>query len=407
MKFLSVLFVFIFLSVGIYAQRNFKDGYIVTNNNDTIVGLIDYRTNKMNGEMCRFKESDTANEQLFYPGDILEYRYIDEGRYYFTRQVEIGDTKKTVFLEYLIQGIMDLYYYYDAENSLDYYFYSTEDGKMVPLTRKPDVIEGHVLREDRKYRETLKYLFADYPELVSKLDKIQLERKPLIELTKQYHDLACKTGEACVVFQNDYKKRTFAFEFSVYSGVQFTDLSVSINNPRFEGHTFKINNMTYPVIGGQMGISNPKWSKWVSLQIDLSLSYLKGSADYKQDEKWFFKYELKSMTFNGRLNIQYTLPLTSKVRPKIQGGLSTMNLFGLSNTLYSKMEDGGFVHENKDKDYFIPYKDYIGFNLGVGLNYMLNEKQGVFGLVSYEFFEGKGKAKDKVSPLTVKVGYIF
>lgn len=38
----------------LYAQENFRPGYVITNENDTIYGIINFRTAEQNARVCSF-----------------------------------------------------------------------------------------------------------------------------------------------------------------------------------------------------------------------------------------------------------------------------------------------------------------------------------------------------------------
>jgi len=101
-------FIFFVLFASLKAQSNYKKGYVITNDNDTIYGLIDFRTDAINATRCTFKSEQA--EKIYYPGDIAGYKFSDEGKYYVTREVTIDSIPQKFFLEYLVQGMMDLYY---------------------------------------------------------------------------------------------------------------------------------------------------------------------------------------------------------------------------------------------------------------------------------------------------------
>ena len=46
--------------VGVWAQRDYREGYIITNQQDTIYGWIDYRGDIRNAKICSFKETETG-----------------------------------------------------------------------------------------------------------------------------------------------------------------------------------------------------------------------------------------------------------------------------------------------------------------------------------------------------------
>ena len=66
----------LFISVSAIAQNSsFMDGYIVTNDNDTIRGEIALRTDRVNGNECHFRRSPGEAAKVYYPGIIVAYRF--------------------------------------------------------------------------------------------------------------------------------------------------------------------------------------------------------------------------------------------------------------------------------------------------------------------------------------------
>lgn len=175
------------------AQSNYKEGYVITLQGDTLWGEIDYRGNHTMRNICRFKQNDNITE--FSPNDIAAYRFTDS-KYFVSREI---DGKKH-FLEFLIKGELNLY------TLGDLYYIETEDKPLVLLpyekgkTYKKDGKEYFVKPTQLKGRLT--YYTQDAPQLKSKIEKIQ-EPTPqnLIKIAKEYHDIVCTTGEECIVFE--------------------------------------------------------------------------------------------------------------------------------------------------------------------------------------------------------------
>lgn len=112
----TLFFIFIFHSQ--YAQSDFREGYIINNENDTTYGLIDYRGSMRSSKHCTFK-SDDASEQIKYsPSEIAGYRFTDN-KYYVSRTVKREEGASVFFLEFLINGKVDIYFYRDKGE--DYY----------------------------------------------------------------------------------------------------------------------------------------------------------------------------------------------------------------------------------------------------------------------------------------------
>jgi hypothetical protein len=201
---LTSIFLFGFLCIvcgNIHAQGNYVSGYIITNQQDTLAGWINLRTDKNNQKRCEFKPDLKLAAQTYLPGEIAGYRFTDAGKYYVSREIELNGTPQKVFLEFLVKGIMNLYYY---EDETDYFFFENEDGKMEIVSQKPERIENGRIYTDNKYIGQIRYIFRDYQPIVEEANKLQFNQKSMIEIAKEYHNEVCTTGESCIVFQNEH-----------------------------------------------------------------------------------------------------------------------------------------------------------------------------------------------------------
>ena len=119
-KFCTVLSCFLFLPFFLFAQSNYKNGYIITLQGDTLKGFIDYQEWIKNPIAINFKsalqektvqEFTPATIKYFAIGNMEAYeRY--EGKIRLNRieinklatGVDTSTAKRTVFLRVLAQG---------------------------------------------------------------------------------------------------------------------------------------------------------------------------------------------------------------------------------------------------------------------------------------------------------------
>lgn len=94
------------------AQINLREGIVITLAGDTLHGDIDYRTDAINAEQCLFRKDGQNEFQTYKPGEIEGYRFMNNGRFYISKTVNTGAKGgvKTLFLEYLVKGQLNLYY---------------------------------------------------------------------------------------------------------------------------------------------------------------------------------------------------------------------------------------------------------------------------------------------------------
>lgn len=178
---LILLNAFLLLISTIYAQSNYRPGFIITLQKDTVYGVIDYRTDKINATRCVFLPQDNSGDKpiTYHPFDILGYRFTDDGKYYVSKNVELQyGIPKPVFLEYLLQGMKSLYYY-ETEDDIPVYF--VEDHNTLVKIDAPKLSRQTTSMQFKdqtdRYIPLLHYAFKDCPSLAPKIDRARFNRK--------------------------------------------------------------------------------------------------------------------------------------------------------------------------------------------------------------------------------------
>lgn len=201
-----ILLGFILSGGLLQAQSDFRTGYVIRSVGDTLFGDIDYRSPLYMGKVCRFR---TAGEQAqqFGPEEILAYR-IDAGKYYLSKAIN----GRQVFLEYLINGKVSIYFLVDDQGE-HYYVEKAGEGIMeIPYSEEIRTIEGRNYKVKSKEHTYLLLAFMnDAPELQSKIEAME---KPthsgLIKVARDYHETVCD-DEQCII----YEQRTRLLKVSV------------------------------------------------------------------------------------------------------------------------------------------------------------------------------------------------
>lgn len=418
MKKLYIISLFlIFSTVIINAQKNFKEGYIITNQGDTIRGLIDLKSDASNAQVCYFKTNEEATSQSYYPKDIASYRFDKEGKYYVSKEITIEKEDRLVFLEYLVQGTMDLYFYKEPSRyKLDYYMFVNPSGETTVISKKQNQFDGKRDYVDDNYKNMLTYIFREYPEMMnlvrneserefvptklttsSSNNTISYNRESMINLVKNYHEKSCTTGEDCIVFENPYSKKYLKVEFMPYIGIQYIEqewAKTGLINSKYLS----------PKIGAQLHLSLPRSIPAFLLFADVSLAQFKSKHGIPFSDAIYYHFKYSTLIINGSLGIQYTYP-KGNIRPFAQVG------YGLS-FFTSKSTKTSFEEEDQDKQGF--YEKYTsdfhttentmsGWLAGAGVNIMLPKKHAIVAQFSYE----NGKNKEKLTSMIFKLGYKF
>ena len=194
-------------AMSMAAQTNPQPGYIITNENDTIRGTIDYLSDIKNMYACHFRADGAQDFQKYKPGEISGYRLTNNGIFYVTRTFMIGDKEETIFAEYLLQGGVSLYYARDSH--MQYYFWVDEDGKIARMAY--DGEKAGISADENTFRKQrimeVSQLMKKSPDAQKRLWKTDYSSKDLVDLTREYDETYCTDAGECVLFVFDSKKK--------------------------------------------------------------------------------------------------------------------------------------------------------------------------------------------------------
>ncbi len=166
-----------FFSITIFAQKNFVEGSISTQDGSSIKGLIDYQEWLFNPRQIAFKTALDSETQILYPASIKAFRIDYKNEEYISAAVavnyidksinqqinyELNNTKDmifkmplqndVVFLQTIVSGVLNLYYLSDA-NRGNHYFIQKDDGKIEELQYLTALVPAKIKVKERKYRK--------------------------------------------------------------------------------------------------------------------------------------------------------------------------------------------------------------------------------------------------------------
>ncbi|MDD4967799.1 MAG: hypothetical protein PHT07_00030 [Paludibacter sp.] len=192
------LIAFSFFTILLNAQTGFRPGYVIKEQGDTLFGQVDFQSERRMGEKCTFRQNDTASVVTFSPGEIVGYRFV-EGKYYVSRVLK----GNKVFLEFLIKGRVDIYFRTDKYS--DHYYIENDSLGIAELQYSETykrIGEMEYLDKSTRHFGLLNYYMKDAPGLRTEILKVKKpERKNLIALAKDYHNVVCD-GEKCIIYEN-------------------------------------------------------------------------------------------------------------------------------------------------------------------------------------------------------------
>ena len=377
---LSLLFLLLVCLSELKAQTDFSPGYVITNENDTINGLIDYRGDSRNSQICIYKEKETSASREYLPGEIKAYRFLGS-KYYVSKNILENGLKKDLFLEFLVNGIADLYYYRKINNNPQY-FIEKKDGQLIELNNTEEVIKKNdspYYREKKEYIGLLKYAFADCPQLWETIDNSTLGTKSLVNITKKYHDYVCD-NEKCIIYEKQLP--VIKLRFAPYLSMNAT--SFNFINSKDYYKEIKYQMTSYPSFGIQMNTSLPQASEKLSFQAsaEIGRNYFYGNGNYTQNNT-FHEMHLHNTFLTGKGGFKYTYP-KGKLRPAMTiGGNMIMLLNQEGRRMQFKDVNGSiYTSEYEDNENSIADRLY-GVNLDLGIDFHLSSVYIPFISIGY------------------------
>lgn len=143
MKMLISFGLLLFMPFSSWSQSDFKHGFIRKPGGDTIYGAILTRNFNSLFSSCQFKPDGQSEILTYYPTDILAYRISNE-RFMVSKAIHLDGENKKVFLEYLINGIADLYCYSDRNKSI--FYIQQENDSLLELKNTKVELQGDYVR---------------------------------------------------------------------------------------------------------------------------------------------------------------------------------------------------------------------------------------------------------------------
>lgn len=326
MKIKVLLFGVFFSCSVISAQADFRPGYIINNDRDTIVGEIDYQGEQVNSTICTFKNLD-GQIQALSPIDIHAYRFSDSN-FYVSKIVD----GIYYFLEYLIKGKISLYYLRTEKGSQ--YFLEKDSSGLIRIPYEEDIRyinNTKTFYQSKKHVGILTYYMKEAPELKSRIDLIkEPEHQNLIKLAVDYHNSVCPDQECTI-----YKRR-----------IQLPNLSIEF----FTGYRgSKDYNMPAYEFGGHIYIGSPRINQNMFIKTGMSLH--PGSA-IQEVESRIMRFPIQILYINK----------ANRIQPKFGGGI---------NMFYLKIEDYSVL------DHFI--------SLNAGIDFKISEFLTLITTIDSEF----------------------
>ena len=347
----TLAFIILLISCSkLIGQRDFRNGFIITLENDTINGMVDYRSNLKNYESCIFKNEQGEIEYL--PNQIIGFGYIQD-KFFYSQVI------KDSFVEALVFGDLSLYksynmYHLKKDTNLYHLEFVREEFEINRVTR---------IREDNKWRGIISYLISDcINNSGSLIENIGFVEKSLTRIIVKYNK--CKESE---FIEFKAAKQWTKLDYGASIGISRTLIKTQDNIGLFS-YLDNSYTSTNPSVGVFISISSPRITDKIAFQSELhfmrssysSLVIVNGSITGYHDTF------IDLSTISIPLSFNYRFP-EKKYGLYIQFGINFDNHIHSETRLLSEQVAGNVVNTFPETSAFEINSNQVGYWGGIGI----------------------------------------
>lgn len=225
------------------AQKNYVPAIVISQQNDSLRGFVDYRNWRISPEQISFKQDLSAREQQFKASDISGFLILPENELYLSRQLQLDVTLQTidqllssnervykndtVFLLSIVKGVYNLYVFTDKHDQSHYvYDMAGQPARELRLIKSMASDNASAIVTSNLYQQELAFLFNDCPAVAQKARRVRYTENELRNLFVAYNQ--CKDPSEKIVAKAKEK-----------SGIRWgLMLGVGNNSYHFSGEHF-------------------------------------------------------------------------------------------------------------------------------------------------------------------------
>ena len=343
---------------------DFKPGYIISLKGDTLQGMIDYRNDLKMSKTCRFIPKNATSEVVYKPNEIKGFRF-ENGKFFVSRDLKAVDNQPvTLFLEYLIHGKVDVYYYKDVKGN--HYLIEKEGRELTELPPSEEKIKTDstgvaYFDKSNKFIGILLLYMSDIPSMNKEISETtEPSHESLIKLAKDYHKASC--GDySCIIYEK--KESLVHLKLELVAGIQYIGNSV----------TEEYISNSYFTTGVIVKLGEPRVNENLFVKTGLLYSHLENSGywnDLHYNNNYFTDY------FKIPLQMEYIIQ-KGTFQPRIGYGLNfyypIFSTVSITPGLDIKISKRMAVTLNSDVEFvpmlFIIPQTFMGVTLSAGISY--------------------------------------
>lgn len=245
----------------ILGQSDFREGYIITNTNDSIPGYLDYQPNASLHEKLRFKKALDASVEEYFPKDLIRFRFKNDKLFRSIRNEEVANGE-LVFVQVLVKGRLTFSKY----NSVFLLEKEGEDNVYNLNNKEVEQSELKGLSRQQSTRQlgVINLLINDCDGQVI-TEYFRLTEKKVTEIVEKYN--RC-TGTRSITYLED--KPFIGIQYGLTLG--FSNNYLSVENLSSGNNNLEFSDFGYdlkPLYGLNLLLTLPRISDRYALNIDL------------------------------------------------------------------------------------------------------------------------------------------
>lgn len=368
----TLVLLLVHISLTLDAQVDFRDGYIIKHNGDSIPGLVAYPTINKGGSTCYYKSGKNSKTEKFSPNALLAYGIYDDKRFE-SKTVSKNGVNAIVFLEVLIKGDLSLY----TDNHI---FYCELDSILeLPTTTYVEIL-NRIMSDCNLKADNSKYKQIDLTNLIQNYNRCQ--------------------GKAGLAFKKNLPPTKFSYQF--YGGVTSSTLEMENSG------NVNFNKSIGWIMGASADISLPRVSERLFYGIEISYfnSLYQGYGESTQSTSVRNDVIINMSLLRIPIGVRYNF-FSDFNSPFVKGGFAKAINVGSTYKVITETENNGTV-TTSFIDSELDYKSRIGLWIGAGYQRAILHRYKVFIETRFEKmpgdFNNQFKTPIKNSNLNVSVG---
>jgi len=381
MKRLILLIILICIAEFSFSQTDFKKGYVITNDKDTLIGLVDFREKAKAYKSCDFKLSKGKNVITYEPENVFGYGF-ENDKFFQSRKITINNQpSQIVFLEVIVRGLVSLYKFEDT-----YFIEKGDAGLQQLINETKEVFVGKKtgLKNTNQHIGTINMVVFDCAEIRERVQKVRIVEKELTILIEDYN--RCK-GEPSITFKA--KKPWTKVIVGMTGGLNISQLNFKAN-PGYEHLVGNFEVSKSPMIGVSLDILSPRLSERISFHGDLhyltskyyNYTLFNSSSSVETN---YVTIELQQLKVP--IGFRYTFPKRN-FTPYFNIGISsTIHLSSNSNWIQEVELKNNVVITNVSEA-LVMKNSQLGLWGGCGVLKAINDKLNAFIELRYEQTDG-------------------